>query len=511
MKLLLLILSLTCPLLLLSQDTYKMIVDNNENWLKNFDIIEKDESTFYLTSRSISNKENALLGTVEVREMNHDGEVLDVNSFSYNDQNHLFVTHKNCSLVSSDNTLIVAGERFDGTPIVLFINESLDLDTMIVLELDPDFYLARNKNIIEVEDGYLMILAPGYFIDFESRPLLIKIDKSGGLLWKKRFLEDNVGEVAGLELYQYDDNIILHGSHSRPLQEVYGQFRSWILSIDKDGRVLWEYFTDWSTDTHTYEHSHISELIKVDQGWLLARTLNYFDTNVAFYPFNQNQIELWDNDFKPVWKLPLGEMTTLNNINAIHQISDEEFIATGQYNDHADNALNSTITAYATKFNIRGDKIWERQDSLLYTTTFGCRNISANSILTASGKIMHAGSTTVLDSNENEMSYAFIIKMDQNGCVEDDCPRILSSTEDVKLSASADVSVSPNPSNGDFVVQAESTIEKLKIYTTSGILVKTIENDSQQRRIDLSGFPAETYVLKARIGDQVITKKIIKQ
>lgn len=497
--------------MLSGQDTYIKVIENNDIKLELNDIVEKNDSTFYVIGNSIHFKNDTILGSIEVREIKPNGEVSNYNFYTYHGLNHLFTTHKDCSLISNEGKLIIVGERYDGSPIVLFITENLELDTLIDLGLDADFSLARNKNIIEVEDGFVLVLAPRYSQEIgKSRPWLIKIDKEGSIIWKKRLLENNIGEVAGLNLYQYEGNIILHGGHSRPLNTEYSQYRSWILSINKNGEVLWEHFTDWTTDPHEYNNTHISELIKVNEGWLIARTFDFYNPNIAFYPFNQNRIELWDNNFNPIWELKLGELTTLNNIDAIHQLSENEFIATGQYNDNADNALNSTITTYAIKFNSQGEKIWERQDSILFDSTYGCRNNSANSILTTTGDVIHAGSTLVLDSLENQLSYGYIVKFDSNGCIEDNCPEIMTITNDFNYINDYNLSISPNPTMSLLNIRAETTIDDILIFNMEGSLVKSSVFNKKEVQVDISNLTKGIYYLKINIDGRTTTKNVIK-
>jgi hypothetical protein len=74
----------------------------------------------------------------------------------------------------------------------------------------------------------------------------------------------------------------------------------------------------------------------------------------------------------------------------------------------------------------------------------------------------------------------------------------------------------PNPTEGLITVKLESElleqIESLNVYSTNGVLIKTIKAKSQNLKIDLTDMPSGVYFLHihSNNGNDSITKKIIK-
>jgi Secretion system C-terminal sorting domain len=80
--------------------------------------------------------------------------------------------------------------------------------------------------------------------------------------------------------------------------------------------------------------------------------------------------------------------------------------------------------------------------------------------------------------------------------------------EDFSLNATQ---VYPNPSNGEFLVKAKTTLEQVNIYTQTGALVKTIkvEESSDASEINVNGLQTGVYLLELVNATEKSWKKII--
>lgn len=80
--------------------------------------------------------------------------------------------------------------------------------------------------------------------------------------------------------------------------------------------------------------------------------------------------------------------------------------------------------------------------------------------------------------------------------------------EDFSLNSA---SVYPNPSNGNFMINSNTTVTKLNVYSQIGALVKTIKfaHNSNQVEVNLSALQAGVYLIELHSDAEKAWKKII--
>ena len=66
----------------------------------------------------------------------------------------------------------------------------------------------------------------------------------------------------------------------------------------------------------------------------------------------------------------------------------------------------------------------------------------------------------------------------------------------------------PNPATNQIFISGQD-IERVDIYNLLGILVKTVDKNTQT--IDVSNLPTGNYIVKMTNGEGTVTKKIIKK
>jgi hypothetical protein len=67
----------------------------------------------------------------------------------------------------------------------------------------------------------------------------------------------------------------------------------------------------------------------------------------------------------------------------------------------------------------------------------------------------------------------------------------------------------PNPSNGVFQIETSETIDKIEIFNIQGQFILRLDN-FRQRTLNLSNHPIGSYLLKIKVGDSIIERKIEK-
>ena len=82
--------------------------------------------------------------------------------------------------------------------------------------------------------------------------------------------------------------------------------------------------------------------------------------------------------------------------------------------------------------------------------------------------------------------------------------------QDLSLNAAT---IYPNPSNGDFVIKANSILTKGNVYTQTGAFVKTIvfEGNTNSAEINLKGLSSGVYLIELQSDSDKAWKKIIIQ
>jgi hypothetical protein len=96
------------------------------------------------------------------------------------------------------------------------------------------------------------------------------------------------------------------------------------------------------------------------------------------------------------------------------------------------------------------------------------------------------------------------------------CPAYLGiaaiATLDIENETLTSFSIYPNPTNGDIVyIQSKNNTEisEARVYDITGKLV--IQQANPTNEINVQGLQRGLYILQLQIGNQTITKKLIKQ
>lgn len=88
-----------------------------------------------------------------------------------------------------------------------------------------------------------------------------------------------------------------------------------------------------------------------------------------------------------------------------------------------------------------------------------------------------------------------------------DC-KVLSTNEVL----SKEMNISPNPTKGPVDIRANANIDEITILDASGKVINVIRSlKVNEQSIDLSSYPAGTYVVMIKSGNDTVTKKVIKK
>jgi hypothetical protein len=86
-------------------------------------------------------------------------------------------------------------------------------------------------------------------------------------------------------------------------------------------------------------------------------------------------------------------------------------------------------------------------------------------------------------------------------------PLTVLGVEDFSLQASK---ISPNPSNGNFVIESKSSLDVINVYSQTGALIRSLNgNDSSTQEINLSDLTHGVYFLELKNESEKSWKKIV--
>ena len=118
------------------------------------------------------------------------------------------------------------------------------------------------------------------------------------------------------------------------------------------------------------------------------------------------------------------------------------------------------------------------------------------------------------DNNGNRTTRIYTPVGLLNGAISEDVDNKDDNKEQNDILLSKDILLHPNPTDGIIQIYITKDMEApvtFYVYDMNGKLVKQAKYEGFQKEIDLSGQVNGTYFLKVKVGDQVVSSKIIKK
>jgi hypothetical protein len=429
-----------------------------------------------------------------------------------------------------DNFAQLAVAFISGVPVTyLFVKTNPNGDTLFT-KYYPQFYnddLSNGKNpstlIQNPDSSYFGLIHMQHDVNNLAGVTFFKLDKVGNLLYKHnspsyyRVLKDDC-------LLKYDDNTFIIGSillHTSPSPEI-ARHHTKLIVIDTLGEIIEE---------HTYWDDLLSldcnSLTKTADGGLLYCGRNgRYDVENEIIGYKARVVKL-NADFSEAWEIEIGNYTSFAWVGlfSILQVNETEYVAVG-------NRAGDGRSGLLVKFNIYGEKLWERQYKKipLFEGEFNFPDhVLYDVALTPDeGFVMVGQGINYYDDNgELPGQKAWLVKTDKYGCLVPNCQYIGVETEPIDTTDTTDTTIVipptpatwlfPNPSN-EFLFyyhhQDNFQVATATIYSTSGQLVQKweiTENDVTYE-IDVSQFAAGTYILKVanHLGETIRTERFVK-
>lgn len=387
-----------------------------------------------------------------------------------------------------------------------FVKIDENLNVLINKEI-PTITTSANyfkvSSIIEVNDGYLVndyAKLDGY----KSEVTLKKLDFYGNQLSDTIFSHDKAYGYGILT--QSNHRNYLTRIHAEKVRDSVRNYSFYIDELDDDGNI---HHIDSVNHTYFYKGiSSIRSLIDVGDGLIVNRAYEtYHDDGWDSYTSLQPVVQKLDYSYsKVIWEIPYGSKEDIHNIYngfyAIKKTPDGNFLSSGNY-------LISDLRALHIihmKYSPDGEIIWTRQDTISSSDDFDPHYLRSTIVL-PSGSIYSVGN---YQSPRNSGNKGFIMKIDKNGCIEEDCSgRLLfTHTEDTKLESEA--SIYPNPVRDVCNISTDLTDYHLELYNSFGGIIKRYRNVSSDYSLQTDDLASGIYYVRISKGKQFKILKMVK-
>ena len=408
------------------------------------------------------------------------------------DESIVFLAGK---LTNLDNYLF----RYDKTGTLLSVNK-IDFPNFT----DFDIYL----NEIELyKDG---LLIGGVVIDtnYIRRTCLIYTDYDGQVRWMKRY-----GHPPDYHEYRpclsvIDDNTILLGTSLSTVIIGDTVFNSHLFAVDSLGMIK---NVEWENDPITKEENIFDVKSLADGGLLLV--IRQLEFQPGTYSLSWSVVVRLDSDRNVVWRKRISPskwfFTTAYDLQPSldgHWMV-VEHVSFSPYNP----ASPVQEAGCITKFNDSGDIIWQTCDSVRWNLSVPTESkdyVSALVVLPSGSSILVGDATFEIPGPLR--SYAWLMKVDANGCMDAPCVVGTTTAEVQPLY----LSVYPNPAHStvSIVLPIGIEFEKIKIYDQLGSCVwqhLIVTGDSKSQVLDVSGITSGIYFLQAEGKENVVKAKLV--
>lgn len=440
------------------------------------------------------------------------GNMLDYKTH-YDSAGYNYVFEEGAKMIkTSDGGYALVGSRFESSIPLIF---KLDAEGEIVFigeYPDESTFTKRHLHIVEIENGYISIGRKQQMDDGLSNGFAMGVDQAGNKLWELNYGGFGLSEMfKGINLLS-ENEVLLTGSRGVTGEQVNTYNDLWgkgvAVIIDTMGAVLWEWESEQVYIGQGPSVGFSRQYPTEDGGWIGEGAFGIVDTlfgeeTILF----RNIIIKRDADFNIQWYTSFGENTTsMNQFIDVVATPDGGWVAVGTYWELVDPVeYTGYRTGMIAKVNAQGDSLWSRIDTL-FTPAHRSIPSLANAVVLPSGSIIACGKVDRYEPDPVK-SLGWIIKVDRDGCLEPNC-RPTSTSE--LFPDMLDFAVFPNPAREVLHIQGEGQFA-VSIYSLDGKIHLSEEELFQTAALEIRDFPAGIYFLQIRQGNQLLTKRIVKQ
>jgi hypothetical protein len=277
----------------------------------------------------------------------------------------------------------------------------------------------------------------------------------------------------------------------------FDDMRKKINKFDKDLNLIWTY---QSEDSRDWDGGSFGEVLEDGRVLLVTYSPITNSPHSSIRAINQDGSIDWQYN---VPYIPFVDDGKEESVGRVRQLTSGNILCMGGYTDLT---LVEPIrnSPFIYMIDAEGNIIWKRVFYDLDPATGLSRvGLVKDAIELENGDIYGTGWMDYDGQRE-----VFIFKVDENGCLDaEDCDlvQVITDTEEVKIRQ--DVKVYPNPVSDVLTIDIEELPEKVEIFTTNGLLVKT---ENRVKEIDVSDLSTGAYYMKVYAGNIVSVVAFVK-
>ncbi len=392
---------------------------------------------------------------------------------------------------TSDGGYMIAGSA-QSTPYLLKVHHDLSLDFLKFYENPVGVAMSGNSSLLEVNGGYLLT---GVQVadDFEKDTYLLKTDKSGNQIWRRKYGKLDIIDIP-INLNTFGENAyILTGGRS---DDQNGNQSTWttsmIIVVDSLGNEQWE----WESPTSRNQSAIWDFELLPDSSWICISGTWELNSSGQTY-WTRPMVFRMDKDFNVLWERIYPIQKPAHFFTDLEQTADGNFLASGWMNKDSMVTTYGSVKGMHFKFNIDGDTIWTRQDSIYpdSITGYDGTRVTGTALL-SSGSIISVGYAERNSFAPPSGTYGFVMKISPGGCVDTDTlgcwVGAVAPDATVRPLSLSPIQVYPNPVNDELTVVLPSTPYKettIYFYDATGRFLRKQRVRSGRNLLSVSDLP----------------------
>lgn len=461
---------------------------------------------------------------------------------------------------------IIADSVFPYRTSTLFVKLDLEGDVLFTKPLisENHSYEVWDNTLIPTTDGGFLV--SGYVQDTLMRALLIKFDNNGDIIFTRQYLHPNYPNKSFLRPMDMDatpdggcimvcwmESLNVGDDHLYVLKldslgneewyKIYGNnlrerpqsilvspegeivvgairgnnnyvnenytFQTWILGLDSSGEILWQYLSpidslrDAANDMLLLEDGSLIVASGIGTEIDLPSVNNvYFEKSLSILNDSNESILLIE--------YPGDTLSASTRTTTLFQLENSnDFILVGTSVDVDYFEETFSQMGWIHKTNTSGDSIWCREYVFL-NNEYNTHTIYDIKETNDEGFIL-VGQSSDLTGQDTIPQQAWILKLDEYGCLVPGCHLPVSTSE--VLATGVEIKLYPNPVSEilNFLIQTanQNIAGELKIYDVSGHLVEHVRGVTSDITflLPVHSYPSGVYTLQYLEQGRVLASK----
>ena len=205
-------------------------------------------------------------------------------------------------------------------------------------------------------------------------------------------------------------------------------------------------------------------------------------------------IFLFDKDFKEISRTEYGVVDFHENLEGFHEVlkTNDGFYVFGNCIDKSDYAGVCLVV----KHDVNGKPLWKRYVHSPYLNNEKVYGTAYDGMVLSDGSLVVSGSS--------RDRYAWLFRMDADGCVlQNDCNIITSTTE----TTFHNLNIYPNPTQDVLHIESETGeyMQRVVVYNSLGTIVYSTDNQAVENiSLDTSPFSDGVYIVKVEFQNREV-------